>query len=236
MRGCVAAVMETVSPSQLMPSDIHRMWTSWASDGFASSMPGSFSSSADTRQRFGERQVENSLATQGVVEHDTAWMLGHHETDACSVRPQGMAAERLERALCSSLGDECYEFPFVGHQQGVETEDLTRTLHAGVDGYLGLFDGDAHAAACGNLAQHGAQSSARRITQHVNLGAGFEQAGAKLVKRGRVASELAFKRQALTLRQDGHAMVAERAGNDDGVTRTNPGRAELEPFGNQSDS
>src|SRR5215475_10688711 len=28
MLGCIAAVIETLSPSQLMPSDVHRMWTS----------------------------------------------------------------------------------------------------------------------------------------------------------------------------------------------------------------
>src|ERR1700722_13796524 len=38
MLGWPAAVMETESPSQLMPSEIHRIWTSSTPDGFASNV------------------------------------------------------------------------------------------------------------------------------------------------------------------------------------------------------
>src|SRR3954453_4730334 len=38
MPGWPAAVIETESPSQLMPSEIHRMWTSSTPEGFASNV------------------------------------------------------------------------------------------------------------------------------------------------------------------------------------------------------
>ena len=88
----------------------------------------------------------------------------------------------------------------------------------------------------GNLVQGSRQSAARRITQHMDVGAALQQCFDQAMERRRIRLDGGLETQAVAPRHDGHAMIAERTGDQNRIARLRPATRKFAPGGQQTDT
>ena len=130
-----------------------------------------------------------------------------------------MRAHDRERALGAVRGADGDELALVGDVDGIDPEQLGRGGDLGAHRDVLLAHGHPDARLASDLVERGAQPAAGGIAQRVDLHAAFEQRRDEAVQRRGVALDGGLELEVLAARQDGDAVIAERAAHQDHVPR-----------------
>src|SRR3990172_6771328 len=119
-------------------------------------------------------------------------------------------------------GADGEEFVLVGEIERVQAEELAGALDFFAHRDGGLLDADADAGLCGDFVQGSGQAAAGRVAQAANRAADGEHRRHQGVQRGGIALDGAVELQAFAPRQDGDAVLAEGATQEDAVAPPPP--------------
>lgn len=148
-----------------------------------------------------------------------------------------MGAEDSQGCIGGFGSDDEDGFALVGDVDGIEAEEFAGGLHLGVDGQGGLVNGDADVGRCGDFIQCGGEAAAGGVAHGVDIWADdSENAGDEGIKGGAVRDDQAFELEALADAHDGHAVIAEGAGDEDGVAGLGAMGADLDAGAEDSDA
>src|SRR6478735_12592731 len=138
MDGCPAAVIETESPSQLIPSEIHRMWTS-STAGALGSVATGHPSIRDQRFLFDLQGVHQQLlAPEHLDVERAARLAAQRERGQRAVEPARPAPASGRNDLHHELG--ALELRALGHEAEGELERRRHDLAQMADLQLDLRD------------------------------------------------------------------------------------------------
>ena len=161
-----------------------------------------------------------------VVQHDDRpGCVGGDHADARRVAPERVRAQRGERAHRAALGrDERDQLALVGDAAAGRARAARRRRAPRRARDRGLVDLDAELARARRSRQRRRQAAARRVAHGVDVRAGREQRRAPARAAARCRCEVALELEALALRQDRDAVIADRARRAGSRRRAAPAR------------
>ena len=128
------------------------------------------------------------------------------------------SAARAASAACGR--DHGQQFALVGDIDRIDAQDLAGALHDLANGHLLFPDRHAIAGVTRQLVQHGADSAARGVAHEAQVGSrGALERGYQRRQGPRVRADLRLQVEVAARDQDGHAVIAQRAGAEDFVAR-----------------
>src|ERR1017187_7050070 len=179
--------------------------------------------SADPRKLVAGQHVDDAGGAERRVHGDESGMAPDHFADDGGLGAQRMAAHGGEYGLGRGRRDDGDEFSFVGYIQRVQAENFAGSAHPLVDGEGGFADGDAHMRLHGDFIECAGEAATRGVAHHADIAGGVQNGGDPRGERGGAALHGAFEFEALALREDGDAVIAERSAEDHAIARAGVG-------------
>ena len=142
--------------------------------------------------------------------------------------PSGWAVSSASAPSAARGRDDRDELSLVRDVERVDAEDLARPGHFRPDGNRALVEDDGQLRGGGELVEGGREAAARRVSEEPELLAELHERRCELVNGDRVRADIRLERELAARQHHGHAVIADRAGDEDSVSFADPVRTELE--------
>src|ERR1700756_2903443 len=183
--------------------------------------------STDSRQLFPEQRIQHARAADlGVHEHHPR-MIGNDFSDDARIVSQRVLPHASHNRIGGAPGHNCDQLAFVGHVKRIQSQNLTGAANRVAYRDLGLAHQHPDFGAHRDLIQYRGHAATGRIAQAMYLQADVQHVGHEFMQGRAVALNHAFKLQVLALRQDGHAVIADVAAQNDLVAWTGAVRRDV---------
>lgn len=154
---------------------------------------------------------------------------------------RGLAAERVrahggEQPFGIGLGADRVELALVGDIERVEAQELAYAQDLVANRHRRFPEPKADPRFVRDLVQGRGEAAPGRIAQRVEVGHGFEHRRDQPVQRRTVGPELGLEPELGALGHDRDAVVAERTGGQDHITRPGAAGADLDLLGHEADA
>ena len=190
----------------------------------------------DAGQLVLSQHVHDAFGAESGAQGDHSRVFVGDGPDEAGVRSERMAAHGGEGCVGLGFGDESDHFALVGDVEGVEAEELAGSADGAGDGDGALMDFHANLGGAGHLIECGAKATASEVAHGVEAGCRCEEGGAEFVKGGGVGAEIAAEFEALALGEDGDAVLAEGAVEQNAVAGADVGGGEADAGGDEADA
>ena len=138
-----------------------------------------------------------------------------------------MRAQRGDRAIGLAARHHRHQAALAGHVHGVDAQQLGGAADFRADRDLVLDGQHADVGRLGDLVEDRRHPAPGRVAHGPDAGHRVQQARHQPVQRGRVGADVRLDVQLAAGQHDGDAVIADRAGHDDGVARLRPRHAEV---------
>ena len=116
-------------------------------------------------------------------------------------------------------GDDGQKLAFVGYVEGVEAEHFAGGPDGRANGDGGFVEEDGHLGLAGDFVEGAGDAASGGVAQDVDRRTGLKHGGDEMVQGGDVADYVGFEAQFAAGAQDGDAVVADGAGEQNDVAR-----------------
>jgi len=195
-----------------------------------------FFSSTYPRQLFPRQHVHDPRPADGGFHDDPAGVIRDRFADDDGGLSARVGVHDFKHRRGPLLGHEGQELSFVGHVEGVESQQFADAGRGVPDGDPVLVDPDADAGGVGDFVKGAAHAAPGGVPEHMDVGADREHLPDKTVEGRGVADQIGVKGEALPLGQNGHAVIGDRAAQNDMVAGRGPARADIHAVHDPSDA
>ena len=101
-------------------------------------------------------------------------MFGNHFADNAGAGSVLMNTHPLQNRAGGIRGHNCQKLSFIGHEQWIQTENLTRAFDRIPHGNGGFIQANSYFRTCSNLIKGGCYPAASRIAQGMNVRASLQ--------------------------------------------------------------
>jgi len=123
--------------------------------------------SADSRELFAAQAIQYAACADSAAHGDPSRFTLLDRSNDCGFGAVGVSAQGSQGAIGGFLGNEGDEATFVGHVEGVESEDFATALDLFADGDGGFVDIDLEPGFFGDFIQGAGEAAAGEVAQAV---------------------------------------------------------------------
>jgi hydrogenase maturation protein HypF len=178
--------------------------------------------SADAGQRVADEQVDDPRAAErGLQPHEPS-RPGGDLPDYRRLGAERVPAQRSHRLVGAVARHHRDQAAFARHIHRVDAKQLAGTADLGTHWDVGLADQHPRLRRPGDLVENGRHAAAGGVTHRPNAGDRVQQSRDQAVQRRGVRANVCLDVQLTAGQHDRDAVITDRPGHDDGVTRLRP--------------